>query len=83
MIIVVSGDKHHTTNTQDTLVVRTPLDMITRLERDRDAISTVVLMGDFASNRELTSFLAESYPALCILSGHTGEEPDPYLPAFA
>lgn len=53
------------------------------LEEERDMISTVVLTGNFASMRELTMFLVDAYPALRILSGHPGEEPDTYLPAYS
>jgi hypothetical protein len=61
----------------------TPLDLIAVLEHERDLISTVVLTGNFASMRELTMFLVDSYPALRILSGRPGEEPDTYLPAYS
>lgn len=65
------------------LVVQTPLDMIAKLEHDRDQIETVVLTGSYAKSVELASFLSESYPALRILAGRADEEPDTYLPAFA
>jgi hypothetical protein len=65
------------------MVVNTPLEMIAMLQEDRSRIETVVLTGTFAQNPELASFLAESYPALRILSGRADEEPDTYLPAFA
>jgi hypothetical protein len=45
------------------IVVGTPLDAITRLER-RSAISTIILAGTFARNDELAAFLAEFYPAV-------------------
>lgn len=65
------------------LVVRTPLEMIAKLEEDRSRIETVVLTGSFASNPEFASFLAEAYPTLRILAGRADEEPDTYLPTFA
>jgi hypothetical protein len=65
------------------LVVRTPLDMIQKLEEDRASFETVVLTGPFANNRELTAFLTDTYPALRILAGRADEEPDTYLPAYA
>jgi hypothetical protein len=67
----------------NTSFVATPLDLIQRLESERDDISTVVLTGNFALMRELTMFLVDSYPALRILSGRPGEDPDTYLPAYA
>jgi hypothetical protein len=67
----------------DTSVVKTPLDMIRTLQEDREHISTVVLMGSFASNPDVASFLVEQYPALRILSGRPSEEVDSYLPPFA
>ena len=66
------------------LVVRSPLEMIARLQEDRSRIETVILTGTFAENPELASFLTECYPALRILSGDSDdEEPDTYLPTFA
>ena len=67
----------------ETLVVTTPLEVIARLEQDREHVGTVVLAGSFAANRELVTFLTESYPALQILSARSDEEPDTYLPLFA
>lgn len=66
-----------------TSFVATPLDLISVLEHERELFSTVVLTGNFAKMRELTMFLADSYPALQILSGKPGEEPDTYLPAYS
>ena len=67
----------------NTSVVATPLDLIAVLEQEREAISTVVLTGSFAAMRELTMFLTDAYPALRILSGRAGEEPDTYLPQYS
>ena len=67
----------------NTSFVATPLDLIAVLEHERELISTVVLTGSFASMRELTMFLVDAYPALRILSGRPGEEPDTYLPAYS
>jgi hypothetical protein len=44
------------------MVVATPLQAIQRLERHR--ISTVILSGSFARNRELASFLRDAYPSV-------------------
>jgi len=67
----------------DTAVVATPLDMIRTLQEDREQIATVVLMGSFAANGELASFLVEAYPSLRVLAGRSGEEPDTYLPLYS
>lgn len=67
----------------NTSFVATPLDLIKLLEDEREDISTVVLTGNFASMRELTMFLVDSYPNLRILSGRAGEDPDTYLPAYS
>ena len=82
--LVVSPRKRNLTPKRY-LVVRSPLEMITRLQEDRSRIETVILSGPFAENPELASFLTECYPALRILSGGADEdeEPDTYLPAFA
>jgi hypothetical protein len=57
--------------------------MIRELQNHREHISTVVLMGSFAANAEIARFLVESYPALRVLSGHAGEDPDTYLPPYS
>jgi len=67
----------------DTSVVKTPLDMIRTLQEQREQISTVVLMGSFAANRDIATFLVEAYPALRVLSGRSGEDPDTYLPQYS
>lgn len=68
---------------RNTDFVATPLDLIAVLEHERDHVETVVLTGSFAAMRELTMFLTDAYPALRILSGRPGEEPDTYLPAYS
>ena len=50
----------------DTLVVATPLDLITRLEADA-AIATVVVAPDHPGNAELARFLRESYPLIEVI----------------
>ena len=67
----------------DTMFVGNPLDMIEVLESSRETISTVVLTGRFAANRELAAYLTATYPALSIVSNKAGEEPDPYLPTYS
>jgi hypothetical protein len=57
--------------------------MIRALQEDREQISTVVLMGSFATNGDIASFLVEAYPALRVLSGRAGEDPDTYLPSYS
>ncbi|MBA3458084.1 MAG: hypothetical protein H0T42_33685 [Deltaproteobacteria bacterium] len=50
-------------------IVATPLDLITRLEGDTDAITIVVLDGIHAGNRDLAAVLLELYPALRVIEG--------------
>lgn len=65
------------------MFVGNPLDMIEVLQSSRDLISTVVLTGRYATNPELAAYLTSNYPALSIVSGAAGEEPDPYLPTYS
>lgn len=86
--LVVSEDEGHRlllarVLDDDTAVVATPLDMIRRLEDPWRRISTVVLAGSFAANRELASFLLDFYPLVRVIDGRSDENPDTYLPAFA
>lgn len=81
-VLVVSPSRPAKTR-PDTIFVDTPLEVISLLEHDRELISTVILAGRFAKNRELAKFLTESYPALSVIAGRAGEEPDSYLPAYA
>jgi hypothetical protein len=67
----------------NTSFVATPVDLIALLAQEREDVSTVVLTGSFAAMRELTGFLLERYPALRVLSGRAGEDPDTYLPAYS
>ncbi|HET9990763.1 MAG TPA: hypothetical protein VFQ65_19670 [Kofleriaceae bacterium] len=50
------------TATPKSIVVSTPLDVITWLEAA--PIASVVLAGEFASDTVLAAFLAESYPTI-------------------
>ena len=50
------------TATSKSIVVSTPLDVITWLEAA--PIASVVLAGDFANDKVLAAFLAESYPTI-------------------
>ena len=50
------------TATPKSIVVSTPLDVITWLEAV--PIASVVLAGEFATDEALAAFLAESYPAI-------------------
>jgi hypothetical protein len=50
------------TATPNSIVVSTPLDVITWLEAA--PIASVVLAGDFKTDKVLVAFLAESYPAI-------------------
>jgi hypothetical protein len=80
-VLVVSASRPERER-PDTIFVGTPLEVITLLENDRDLISTVILAGRFAKNRELAKFLTESYPALSVVAGRAGEEPDSFLPVY-
>ncbi|HWO19405.1 MAG TPA: hypothetical protein VNO30_11540 [Kofleriaceae bacterium] len=63
--------------------MRTNLDLISQLEDPRNFIVAVVLAGRFAKDRELATFLIESYPGLKVIDDET-EEPDlsSYRPAL-
>lgn len=56
-----------TRSERDRLFVATPLDMIAHLELASTPVSTVVLAGRYGGDRELASFLLESYPMLRIV----------------
>lgn len=58
----------------DRLFVSTPLDMIAHLEMLPVRIATIVLAGRFGGDRELASFLLESYPAVRIVDGVSRNE---------
>lgn len=64
----------------DAVLVRTNLDLISQLEDPTSFVVTVVLAGAFAKDRELASFLLESYPGIEVVDGTT--ESDPYLPLY-
>lgn len=63
-LVVTTRDTHVRTDR----VVRTMLDMVAALERRHDAISTVILGGDFARDRDVETFLRETYPSLEIVA---------------
>jgi hypothetical protein len=81
--VLVVSPLRPTREKPDTMFVGNPLDMIEVLESSRETISTVVLTGRYAANRELAAYLCQTYPALSIVAGRAGEEPDPYLPTFS
>ena len=86
--VIVSSDKEHRALLrqqlrEDTIVVATPLELISSLEEDGNLVTTIVLAGAFARNRELTSFLYEAYPSLRVVDGRVDAVPDTYLPLFA
>lgn len=79
--VVLSADpRHREGQSPDSVVVKTNLDLISQLEDPRNFIVAVVLAGQFAKDRELASFLVESYPGLRVIDGT--DEPDPYLPLY-
>ena len=52
---------------RDAPIVRTLLDMITWLERASGAIATLVLGGEFARDRDIETFVRESYPSIALV----------------
>jgi len=67
--VVVSTDPYRqSTEPDETLVVATPLDVISRLEDENSAVSRVVL-DDPSAMRELATFLSETYPWLEVVGG--------------
>jgi hypothetical protein len=63
-LVVTTRDTHVRTDR----VVRTMLDMVDALERRSDSIATVILGGDFARDREVETFLRETYPSLEVVA---------------
>jgi hypothetical protein len=81
--VVLSGDpRHRQQRRPDSVVVQTNLDLIAQLEDPRNFVVTVVLAGQFAKDRELASFLLESYPGITVVDGTNDPESDPYLPLY-
>jgi hypothetical protein len=63
--LILSSNASRSITHEDTTIVATPLDAISRLEGHRP-ISTVLLAGTFARNTEVVKFLAEFYPSVRI-----------------
>jgi hypothetical protein len=61
--MIVSSDYPRARQQGDVIQVGTPLDAIVQLETP-ELVSRVVLVGSFATNRELATFLTDSYPAV-------------------
>jgi hypothetical protein len=81
--VVLSGDpRHRQPPRPDSVVVRTNLDLIAQLEDPRNFVVAVVLAGAFAKDRELASFLVESYPGIQVIDGTNDPDSDPYLPSY-
>lgn len=57
------------------VLVWTPLDLIRILDREGEAISTVILAGRYATDRELVGFLRETYPRIDVVSDCADEAP--------
>src|SRR5438477_12689776 len=53
--------------TADTVLVMTPLDLISHLEDPGAGVVTVVLTGRFASDPDLATFLRDNYPRIEIV----------------
>jgi hypothetical protein len=86
--VIVSADREHREQLRqqlraDTIVVATPLELISSLEDSGSLVTTIILAGAIAKNSELTSFLCESYPTLQVLDGRADTIPDTYLPPFS
>ena len=69
--LVVSSDRDRTYDA-GTLVVSTPLDMISYLEDTRVPIATVILAGSYARDREMAKSLRELYPSVQIAFSMVG-----------
>lgn len=81
--MILSGDpRHRAPQRSDAVVVRTNLDLISQLEDPQSFVVTVVLAGKFAADRELASFLTESYPGLRVIDGSGDRDPGTYLPVY-
>jgi hypothetical protein len=81
--VIVSGDpRHQGQQRPNSVVVQTNLDLISQLEDPQNFVVAVILAGPFAADRELASFLVESYPGLKVIDGTNDPNPDPYLPLY-
>ncbi len=79
-IIIITNDVRALSDPQKrdrVSIVATPLDLITRLEGETDAITIVVLDGIYAGNRDLEAVLLDLYPAVRVIDGDP--EPEPKL----
>jgi hypothetical protein len=48
-------------------LVRTPLDLVRALTLDVDRIASVILVGEFARDREFAAFVESHHPSVCIV----------------
>lgn len=81
--IILSGDHRYREHRRpDAIVVETFLDLISQLEASRHLVVTVVLVEQFAADRELVAFLVESYPCVMVVDGTGDLEADTYLPVY-
>lgn len=79
----MSGDHRYREHQRpDAIVVETFLDLISQLEASRHMVVTVVLVEQFAADRELVGFLVESYPCVMVVDGTGDLEADTYLPVY-
>lgn len=53
-------------------IVRTMLDMVTWLEHAGESLVTVFLGGEFARDREVATFLRETYPSVDLVVAGRG-----------
>ena len=56
--------------------------LISQLEDPQSFVVAVVLAGKFAGDRELASFLTESYPGLRVIDESGERDPNAYLPVY-
>ena len=65
--LLVSSHEGPAPRREHTRLVTTLLDMVTRIERFGERISTVILRGEFARDHQVAAFLRESYPSLSVV----------------
>lgn len=59
-----AGQRKRLAERRHTVVVATPLELVFALEDSDKMISTIVLAGRFVVDRDLLSFLGETYPQI-------------------
>jgi len=67
VLVMASGPDVPTRCGADTIVVSTPLDLIRILEDQRTSVASVRLVGKFARDHQLSSFIVETYPRVDVV----------------